>query len=218
MIQLQSVSKAYGRLSVLNEVTLHIEPHTLNAIVGASGAGKSTLLHIMGTLDRPDSGKVLFEGVDLLQMDEKAQAHFRNRQLGFVFQFHHLLPEFTALENVAMPLLIGGMPLKEAREKAADALVFMGLKDRQDHRPSEMSGGEQQRVAVARAIVHRPALLLADEPTGNLDTQNAALVHDWFFRLRDEWGQTIVLITHNPELAQRADRSLTLTDGRLSEA
>ncbi|MBI1315692.1 ATP-binding cassette domain-containing protein [bacterium] len=218
MIQLESVSKAYGRLSVLNEVSLRIAPHSLNAIVGASGAGKSTLLHIMGTLDRPDSGKVFFEGTDLLQLDEKAQAHFRNRRLGFVFQFHHLLPEFSALENVSMPLLIGGMAWKEAREQAADALVFMGLQDRQDHRPSELSGGEQQRVAVARAIVHRPALLLADEPTGNLDTRNAAMVHDWFFRLRDEWGQTIVLITHNPELAQRADRTLTLTDGRLNEA
>jgi len=217
MIELQSVSKSYGRLNVIDRLSFTLEPRSLHSIVGASGAGKSTLLHIMGTLDRPDSGSVIFEGQDLTRMDDRSLARFRNQKLGFVFQFHHLLPEFTAVENVAMPLLIAGLSLKDSKSRAMESLDFMGIIDRAEHRPSELSGGEQQRVAVARAVVHRPVLLLADEPTGNLDSKNAAAVHDLFFRLRDEWGQTVALITHNPELADRADRRWVLSDGLLSE-
>ena len=184
-------------------------------IVGPSGAGKTTLLQIMGTLDSPDSGSVLYDGQDVLSMKDSSLARFRNQNIGFVFQFHQLLPEFTALENVMMPALIGGMKQKEASARAKELLEYMGLGERLDHKPAELSGGERQRAAVARALVNRPAVVLADEPSGSLDTKNKQELHNLFFRLRDEMQQTFVIVTHDETLASDADRVLYMRDGRI---
>ena len=206
------------RLVVLRGVSFAVRRGEVVAIVGESGTGKSTLLHLLGALDRPDSGTVHFEGHDIFLKDDDALAVFRNRAVGFVFQFHHLLPEFTALENIAMPALIQGVDLGKARPRALDLLRQLGLETRAEHRPSELSGGEQQRVAVARALMNRPGLVLADEPTGNLDTKTAEALHDEILRLSRTTGQTFVVATHNPALAAIADRVLRIENGLLEEA
>lgn len=202
----------------MNDVSLSIEEREFVAITGPSGAGKSTLLHLLGGLDVPDSGRVLLWGEELFKMSKKKQAAFRNKHMGFVFQFHHLLPEFTALENVCMPLWIAGVKGKEATARAMETLEIVGLSSRVSHKPNEMSGGEQQRVAIARAVVNRPSIVLADEPTGNLDTANAGTVHQLFLDLRDSFGQTFVIVTHNEQLAAMADRRLSMKDGALLHA
>jgi len=204
-------------LEVLKGVTLEIEKGETIAIVGASGAGKSTLLHILGTLDRPTSGHVHYEQLDLSRLDDEALSRFRNRHIGFVFQFHHLLPEFSALENVAMPALIAGEKPKSAMELAEEMLQLTGLSERRNHKPPQLSGGEQQRVAVARALVNKPLAVLADEPTGNLDSANATIVHDLIRRLGREQGQTFVIVTHNERLAKQADRVVRIEDGRVGK-
>lgn len=218
MIELKNIHKSFGRLQVLKGVSLRVEQGEMVSIVGASGAGKTTLLQIMGTLDRPDSGELWYEGQELLQKKEADLARFRNAQIGFVFQFHHLLPEFNALENVFLPGLIAGKSKKHLEARALELLSYLGLKDRIDHLPSELSGGEQQRVSVARALMNQPKLLLADEPSGNLDSKNADEMHALFKQLQHDLGQTIVLITHNPDLARMADRPLQMQDGLLVNA
>ena len=217
MLTVSHLTKRYGAFAVVNDVSLTVARGEILSIVGPSGAGKSTLLHLMGALDKPDSGSVLIEGTDLLQLPPKKQAKFRNTHLGFVFQFHHLLPEFNALENVCMPLWIKGTGKKEALKKATEMLEIVGLGDRLNNKPAELSGGEQQRVAIARALVTRPAVVMADEPTGNLDSANAHAVHELFLRLRNDFGQTFVMITHNDLLAQMTDRILTMRDGKIVE-
>ena len=192
---------------------MEVPPARVVSISGASGAGKSTLLHILGTLDAPDQGSININGIDPFSLSKRALAKFRNEHIGFVFQFHHLLPEFTALENVCMPAFISGLTRSLAEEKAMELLSFLGLGDRQSHKPSELSGGEQQRVAVARALINQPSVLLADEPSGNLDSKNASELHELFFRLRDERAQTVVVVTHNKELASMADIRFHITDG-----
>lgn len=218
MIQLRDINKSYDRLQVLHDVSLDIVPGRLTAIIGPSGAGKSTLLHIMGSLDRPDSGKVVFDGIDLTTLSPKKLADFRNRHVGFVFQSHLLLPEFTIEENVMLPALIGGTSRNEARERARELLEQVGLKDRIAHRPAELSGGECQRAAVARALVNRPGVILADEPSGSLDSENRANLHRLFFSLRDTLGTTLVIVTHDLSLAADADHVITLADGRIAPA
>lgn len=218
MIQLRDINKSYDRLQVLHDVSLDIVPGRLTAIIGPSGAGKSTLLHIMGSLDRPDSGKVVFDGIDLTTLSPKKLADFRNRHVGFVFQSHLLLPEFTIEENVMLPALIGGISRNEARERARELLEQVGLKDRIAHRPAELSGGECQRAAVARALVNRPGVILADEPSGSLDSENRANLHRLFFSLRDTLGTTLVIVTHDLSLAADADHVITLADGRIAPA
>ncbi len=218
MIELKNIHKSFGRLQVLKGVSLRVEQGEMVSIVGASGAGKTTLLQIMGTLDRPDSGELWYEGHELFQKKDADLARFRNAEIGFVFQFHHLLPEFNALENVFLPGLIAGNSRKQLETRALELLSYLGLKDRIDHLPSELSGGEQQRVSVARALMNKPKLLLADEPSGNLDSKNADEMHALFKQLQSELGQTIVLITHNPDLAQMADRPLQMHDGLLVNA
>ncbi len=213
MIEVREIEKSYGSLQVLKKVSLSIENSKVVTIVGPSGAGKSTLLHIIGTLDRPDSGEVVIDGVNLRSLSDDKLSEFRNRHIGFVYQFHHLLPEFTALENVAMPALIAGTNRKDAFKRAAEFLDFLKLADRTDHKPSQLSGGEQQRVSVARALMNNPELILADEPSGNLDTENARKLHDLFFVLRDTFHQTFLIVTHNEELAQLSDRKIVLQDG-----
>ncbi len=213
MIEVREIEKSYGSLQVLKKVSLSIESSKVVTIVGPSGAGKSTLLHIIGTLDRPDSGEVVIDGVNLRSLSDDKLSEFRNRHIGFVYQFHHLLPEFTALENVAMPALIAGTNRKDAFKRAAELLDFLKLADRTDHKPSQLSGGEQQRVSVARALMNNPELILADEPSGNLDTENARKLHDLFFVLRDTFHQTFLIVTHNEELAQLSDRKIVLQDG-----
>jgi len=215
MLQASGIFKSYGQLSVLKGIDVEIKKGEIVAIVGASGAGKSTLLHILGTLDTPDSGKLLIEGKDVFSHSANAVAAFRNKSIGFVFQFHNLLPEFTALENVMIPGLIGNKNGNELKMKAKELLNMLGLSQRIDHKPSEMSGGEQQRTAVARALINSPMLLLADEPSGNLDSKNAVELHQLFFRLRNEMGQTFVIVTHNEELAGMADRQLEIKDGMI---
>jgi len=208
------ITRNYGSLQVLKGIDLQIEPGEIVAIVGASGAGKSTLLHIIGTLDRPDSGKVMIQDTDVSNLGNKALAQFRNERIGFVFQFHNLLAEFSALENVCMPGFIGNQLSEKAlRERGVELLELLGLADRLDHLPSQLSGGEQQRVAVARALLNRPAVVLADEPSGNLDSHNAEDLHRLFFTLRDELNQTFVIVTHNEHLAEMADRRLVMRDG-----
>ena len=214
MIHLRDIRKSFGTLEVLKGIDLDIARGEVVSIVGPSGAGKTTLLQIMGTLDRADSGSVNIDGTDVARLSQKALARFRNKKIGFVFQFHQLLPEFTALENVMMPALIGGSSHKAARQRAAELLAFMGLTERADHKPSELSGGEKQRVAVARALVNHPAVVLADEPSGSLDTQNKEELHRLFFRLRDEMGQTFVIVTHDEGLAASADRTIHIVDGQ----
>ena len=215
MIKAENIQKRYGELEVLKRVSLEISEGEIVSIVGASGAGKSTLLHIIGTLDKADSGTLSIKGIETGKLKDKKLSDFRNRAIGFVFQFHHLLPEFTALENVCIPAFIAGKSQAEAEAKAAELLDFLGLKDRVNHKPSELSGGEQQRVAVARALVNQPAVVLADEPSGNLDSQSAKELHQMFFDLRDKFNQTFVIVTHNSELADMADRKLVMKDGNI---
>ena len=213
MIKVENIQKRYGELEVLKGVSLEISEGEIVSIVGASGAGKSTLLHIIGTLDKADSGTLSIKGIETGKLKDKQLSDFRNKAIGFVFQFHHLLPEFTALENVCIPAFIAGTSQAEAEKKATELLVFLGLADRINHKPSELSGGEQQRVAVARALVNQPAVVLADEPSGNLDSQSAKDLHQMFFDLRDKFNQTFVIVTHNSELADMADRKLEMKDG-----
>lgn len=219
LLEARDLAKSYttgaGRLDVLRGVSFDIHAGEVVAITGESGTGKSTLLHLLGALDRPDAGTVTYDGEAVFSKSDEALAAFRNRSVGFVFQFHHLLPEFTALENVAMPALIGGRSLKAAAPRAKDLLALLGLADRAEHFPAQLSGGEQQRVAVARALVNEPGLVLADEPTGNLDTKTAATLHDELVRLSRETGQGFVVVTHNPTLAALADRVLHLEAGQL---
>jgi lipoprotein-releasing system ATP-binding protein len=213
MIIGKNIKKQYGSLEVLKGVDLHIQPSEIVSIVGSSGAGKTTLLTILGTLDKVTSGEILFNGVNITSLNEKKLAAFRNQHIGFVFQFHHLLPEFTALENVCIPAFINKTSKKEAELKANELLDLLGLRDRANHKPSELSGGEQQRVAVARALINNPKVIFADEPSGNLDSENAQNLHQLFFKLRDELKQTIVVVTHNEILANMADRKLIMKDG-----
>ena len=215
MIKVEHLNKSYGTLQVLRDINLCISQGEVVSIVGASGAGKTTLLQLLGTLDKPDSGRILYEDVDVTGMDERALSQFRNKNVGFVFQFHNLLPEFTALENVCLPALIGGRSMSEATEEAMQLLNFLKVADRAGHKPSQLSGGEQQRFAVARALINHPAVVLADEPSGNLDTQHAAELHDLFFQLRDQYRQTFVIVTHNTTLAQKSDRQIVLKDGQI---
>lgn len=215
MIITQDIHKSYGSLEVLKGVSLQVSKGEIISIVGASGAGKSTLLHIIGTLDKADSGSVQMNGVAVQKLSEKKLAEFRNSHIGFVFQFHHLLPEFTALENVCIPAFIKGLKKKEAVSKAEELLAFMNLSARANHKPSELSGGEQQRVAVARALINDPDVILADEPSGNLDSASAVELHNLFFKLRDTYSQTYIIVTHNAELADMADRKLTMKDGMI---
>lgn len=217
MLSATSLSKKYGNLEVLKNVSLDVQKGEVVSIVGASGAGKSTLLHLLGGLDKPDSGTVRINGTEIFKLSEKKQAAFRNRHLGFVFQFHHLLPEFSAQENVAIPLWISGMDKKQGLRKAAGMLEIVGLKHRMDNKPSELSGGEQQRVAIARALVNGPDIIMADEPTGNLDSNNAHAVHELFLSLRHQLNQTFVMITHNDQLAAMTDRTLIMSDGMIQE-
>lgn len=212
-LQANNIHKKYGDLEVLKGVDIAIEKGSFNAIKGASGAGKSTLLHILGTLDKPDAGNVLIDDTAVFTLPKNAQASFRNKYMGFVFQFHHLLPEFTALENVCMPLWIHNIPKKEAVDKATQLLEKVGLGHRLQHKPSQLSGGEQQRVAIARALIQNPGIVFADEPTGNLDTDNAKEIHQLFLQLKDEFGITLVVVTHNEELAKLADRVIEMKDG-----
>lgn len=213
MIKAIDIHKSFGTLEVLKGVSLEVKAGEVVSIVGPSGAGKTTLLQILGTLSAMDSGSLKIDGYEVAALDDNALSAFRNRKIGFVFQFHHLLPEFTALENVMMPALIARRNRREAEKEAMELLKMMNLGERTTHKPSALSGGEQQRVAIARALINRPALLLADEPSGNLDTQNRNEIHSLFFRLRDELGQTTVIVTHDEELAQMADRKIAMRDG-----
>ncbi len=213
MIEARNIRKAYGSLEVLKGVNMHVKRGEVVSVVGASGAGKTTLLQILGTLDKPDSGVLSIGGTEVTSLSGLRLSAFRNKHIGFIFQFHHLLPEFTALENVCIPAFIAGKSKKEAEQMARALLERLGILARADHKPSELSGGEQQRVAVARAIVNRPNVVFADEPSGNLDSANAAMLHSLFFELRKEFDQTFVIVTHNHELAQMADRQLTMVDG-----
>lgn len=218
MITLQGITKSFGTLQVLKGIDLTIEQGEVVSIVGPSGAGKTTLLQIMGTLDKADTGTVVVNGTEVSGLKEKELSAFRNRQIGFVFQFHQLLPEFTALENVMIPAWIAGTDTAEARHRAKEILEFLGLAERASHKPSELSGGEKQRVAVARALINHPAVILADEPSGSLDTRNKEELHQLFFDLRDRLGQTFVIVTHDENLAQLTDRTIHMLDGRISAA
>jgi lipoprotein-releasing system ATP-binding protein len=214
LLQATGIRRTYGSLQVLKGIDLEVKKSEVVAIVGPSGAGKSTFLHILGTLDKPESGQVFIEGIDVFTQRDKDLARFRNEKIGFIFQFHNLLAEFTALENVCMPGYISGQgDEKDIQKRAKDLLEMLGLSSRMEHLPSQLSGGEQQRVAVARALLNKPAIVLADEPSGNLDSHNALDLHQLFFRLRDETGQTFVIVTHNEELAEMADRRLVMQDG-----
>jgi lipoprotein-releasing system ATP-binding protein len=213
LISANGITKSYGTLPVLRGINLHIAESEIVSIVGASGAGKTTLLTILGTLDRADGGKLEIDGQDISQLNTKQIAAFRNRRIGFVFQFHHLLPEFSALENVCMPAFIAKTPKADAEKRAKELLDLLGLSERITHKPSELSGGEQQRVAVARALINNPAVVFADEPSGNLDSATSKSLHELFFHLRKDLGQTFVIVTHNEELAAMADRKLTIKDG-----
>jgi len=215
MIIGKQIRKQYGSLEVLKGVDLHIKESEVVSIVGSSGAGKTTLLTILGTLDRPSSGEILFSGTNITSLNEKKLAAFRNQHIGFVFQFHHLLPEFTAIENVCIPAFINKTSKKAAEQRALELLDLLGLKERASHKPSELSGGEQQRVAVARALINNPKVIFADEPSGNLDSENAENLHQLFFKLRDELKQTIAVVTHNETLANMADRKLVMKDGQI---
>ena len=215
MIDIQGITKSFGSLQVLKGIDLHIGRGEVVSIVGPSGAGKTTLLQIVGTLDKPDSGEVVIDGVKVGGLNKKKLADFRNRHIGFVFQFHQLLPEFTALENIMIPAFIGGSSKKTAEQRARELLRFMNLEDRASHKPSELSGGEKQRVAVARALVNNPAVVLADEPSGSLDSKNKEELHQLFFDLRDKFGQTFVIVTHDEQLAKITDRTIAMKDGML---
>jgi lipoprotein-releasing system ATP-binding protein len=213
MIQAQNIHKYFDQLHVLKGVSLNIQPGEIVSIVGASGAGKTTLLQILGTLDSFQEGSLQIDGIDITALNRKALAKFRNEKLGFIFQFHQLLPEFTAVENVCIPAFIKNTSRQEAEKRAKELLHYLGLSHRENHKPNELSGGEQQRVAVARALMNNPSLILADEPSGNLDTESAEMLHQLFFKLRDEFGQTFIIVTHNEELAGMADRKLVMQDG-----
>ena len=215
MIDLRNITKSFGQLQVLKGIDLDISKGEIVSIVGPSGAGKTTLLQIMGTLDKPDTGTVEIDGVDTSRMSQKRLSRFRNQKIGFVFQFHQLLPEFTALENIMIPAFIGGMGKKEAKARAEELLAFMGLSDRAQHKPNELSGGEKQRVAVARALVNNPAVVMADEPSGSLDTKNKEELHQLFFDLRERFGQTFVIVTHDEGLANLTDRTIHMRDGQI---
>ena len=215
MIEVKNITKSFGSLQVLKGIDLHIDKGEIVSIVGPSGAGKTTLLQIIGTLDRPDTGSVCVDSVDTTALSQKALSDFRNRRIGFVFQFHQLLPEFTAIENIMIPAFIAGTQRKEAKTRAEELLQFMGLSDRANHKPAELSGGEKQRVAVARALMNNPAVVLADEPSGSLDTQNKQELHKLFFDLRDRFGQTFVIVTHDEQLATITDRTIHMRDGLL---
>lgn len=215
MIQLEGITKSFGTLQVLKGIDLEIAKGEVVSIVGPSGAGKTTLLQIMGTLDKPDSGRIVLNGTEVNRLKEKELSAFRNREIGFVFQFHQLLPEFTAVENVMMPALIQGKPAGAARKEALDILAFLGLSERGSHKPAELSGGEKQRVAVARALINHPSVILADEPSGSLDTQNKIELHQLFFDLRDKLGQTFVIVTHDEGLAAQTDRTIHMIDGKI---
>ena len=215
MLLAEGIHKSFGDLKVLKGIDLSVKEKEIVSIVGSSGAGKSTLLHILGTLDKPDTGSVFYDQKPVTDLNEEALASFRNKTIGLVFQIHHLLPELTALENVCIPAFIGKVPRKEAERKAKDLLNLMNLSDRMTHKPSALSGGEQQRVAVARALINNPRIVLADEPSGNLDSAAAQELHQLFFKLRDQIGQTFIIVTHNQELAAMADRTITMKDGRI---
>lgn len=217
MIKVEGITKRFGDLEVLKGINLEIQKGEVVSIVGPSGAGKTTLLQIMGLLDNPNSGKVIIDGQDVTRFKQKQLAKVRNTQIGFVFQFHQLLPEFTALENVMIPAMIAGKKRSDARKKAQELLAFMGLADRADHKPKQMSGGENQRVAVARALINDPKIVLADEPSGSLDSQNKAELHKLFFDLREKFGQTFIIVTHDEELASLTDRTIHMKDGRIIE-
>ena len=216
MIEINNIEKSYGELKVLKNINIQIDNSSIVTIVGASGAGKSTLLHIIGSLDRPDKGDVIIDGTSLFSLNDTKLSEFRNRKIGFVFQFHHLLPEFTAIENVALPALIAGVNRKDALHKSMEILDYLKLKERMNHKPAQLSGGEQQRVAVARALINNPSLILADEPSGNLDSDNAKKLHQLFFDLRDQFHQTFIIVTHNKELAQLSDRTILIKDGLIN--
>lgn len=216
MIKANNIYKSFGNVDVIKGIDIHIDKGEIVTIVGASGAGKSTLLQIIGTLEKADKGDVFINGQNVNKLGQKALAAFRNKNIGFVFQFHHLLPEFTALENICIPAFIAGESKSNALSKATKLLDYLNLTERANHKPSMLSGGEQQRVAVARALINNPSVILADEPSGNLDSQNAKELHELFFKLREQTGQTFVIVTHNPELAQMADRTLTIKDGKIN--
>lgn len=217
MIEIKGITKSFGSLQVLKGIDLNIEKGEVVSIVGPSGAGKTTLLQIIGTLDKADSGEITINGVDINSLSKTRLSDFRNKQIGFVFQFHQLLPEFTALENIMIPAFIAGVSKSDAKRRAEELLQFMGLSDRASHKPNELSGGEKQRVAVARALVNNPAVILADEPSGSLDSKNKEELHQLFFKLRDEFGQTFVIVTHDEHLAAITDRTIHMEDGLLAQ-
>lgn len=217
MIEATGIRKSYGSLEVLKGVSIKVGKGEIVSITGPSGAGKSTLLHILSTLDTPDDGNVIIDGIQLRKLDDKKISDFRNKKIGFVFQFHHLLPEFTALENICIPAYIAGKSQKAAISKALELMKLLGIDNRKDHKPSELSGGEQQRVAIARALVNEPAVIMADEPSGNLDSVNARQLHNLFFDLRKHFNQTVLIVTHNEELAEMADRRIFMQDGKIFE-
>ncbi len=217
MVKAENIRKSFGQVNVLNGINLEVPQGKIVSIVGASGAGKTTLLQILGTLSKPDSGEIYFHGQKISSLSENQLAAFRNRELGFVFQFHHLLPEFTALENVCIPAFIAGTSRSESEKKAKDLLNYLGLTHRMTHKPSQLSGGEKQRVAVARALINQPKVIMADEPSGNLDSQNRDELHDLFFQLRNDFGHTFIIVTHDDSFADRSDRIIHIKDGVIVE-